>query len=330
MSGTKTAPEAFLEIRGLKKYFGVHGGLLHAVDDVSLSIGRGRTLGLVGESGCGKSTLGRVVIGLIEATGGEVLFDGQDSLKFTGAKRSKFRRRAQIVFQDPFSSLNPRMSVSQLIAEPLVINRACPHRELDARVKKLMDTVGLASRLITSFPHELDGGRRQRIGIARALMLKPEFILCDEPIAALDASIQAQVVNMLQDLQEEFHFTYLFISHDLSMMRYISSRIGVMYLGSLAELAPSRELYERPLHPYTRALLSARPVADPEKARAIKRLPLSMELPSPLDSLPGCPFAPRCPFAKPLCREEKPALRELSPAHFVSCLRADEISRESS
>ena len=328
MSGTKAAPEAFLDIRGLKKYFSVHGGLLHAVDDVSLSIARGCTLGLVGESGCGKSTLGRVVIGLIEATDGEVLFDGQDSLKFTGAKRSEFRRRAQIVFQDPFSSLNPRMSVSQLIAEPLVINRACSHRELDSRVKKLMDTVGLASRLITSFPHELDGGRRQRIGIARALALDPDFNVLDEPVSALDVCIQAQVLNLLEELKKERGYTYLFISHNLSVVRYVSDEVAVMYLGQVVEKADNTTLFKNPVHPYTQALLSAVPTARLSGRR--QRIILEGDVPSPINPPGSCRFMGRCAYRQDECLEGTPPLTEYEPGHFVACRFAGRLTRSRS
>ena len=328
MSGAKAAPEAFLDIRGLKKYFSVHGGLLHAVDDVSLSIARGCTLGLVGESGCGKSTLGRVVIGLIEATDGEVLFDGQDSLKFTGAKRSEFRRRAQIVFQDPFSSLNPRMSVSQLIAEPLVINRACSHRELDSRVKKLMDTVGLASRLITSFPHELDGGRRQRIGIARALALDPDFIVLDEPVSALDVCIQAQVLNLLEELKKERGYTYLFISHNLSVVRYVSDEVAVMYLGQVVEKADNTTLFKNPVHPYTQALLSAVPTARLSGRR--QRIILEGDVPSPINPPGSCRFMGRCAYRQDECLEGTPPLTEYEPGHFVACRFAGRLTRSRS
>ena len=328
MSGAKAAPEAFLDIRGLKKYFSVHGGLLHAVDDVSLSIARGCTLGLVGESGCGKSTLGRVVIGLIEATDGEVLFDGQDSLKFTGAKRSEFRRRAQIVFQDPFSSLNPRMSVSQLIAEPLVINRACSHRELDSRVKKLMDTVGLASRLITSFPHELDGGRRQRIGIARALALDPDFIVLDEPVSALDVCIQAQVLNLLEELKKERGYTYLFISHNLSVVRYVSDEVAVMYLGQVVEKADNTTLFKNPVHPYTQALLSAVPTARLSGRR--QRIILEGDVPSPINPPSSCRFMGRCAYRQDECLEGTPPLTEYEPGHFVACRFAGRLTRSRS
>ena len=324
MSERNASPDTLLDIRGLKKYFNVHGGLLHAVDDVSLTIPRGKTLGLVGESGCGKSTLGRVVIGLIEASGGQVLFNGEDSLKFTGARRAEFRKRAQIVFQDPFSSLNPRMSVSQLIAEPLVINRACPHSELDARVKKLMDTVGLASRLITSFPHELDGGRRQRIGIARALALDPEFIVLDEPVSALDVCIQAQVLNLLDDLKKDRGYTYLFISHNLSVVRYVSNEVAVMYLGQVVEKAENTVLFSEPVHPYTRALLSAVPVARLSGKR--QRIILEGDVPSPINPQPGCRFAGRCAHRQAQCMESDPPLTEFRPGHFVACHRTAQLT----
>ena len=255
--------ENIIDIRGLKKYFKVSSGLLHAVDNVSLTIPKGKTLGLVGESGCGKSTLGRLVIGLIEPTGGEVFFKGKNSLKFGAQERREFLKQAQIVFQDPFSSLNPRMSVYQLIAEPLLINKVyASNEEVSRKVRSLMDTVGLAERLITSFPHELDGGRRQRIGIARALALDPEFIVLDEPVSALDVCIQAQVLNLLADLKEERGYTYLFISHNLSVVRYVSDEVAVMYLGQVVERASNTVLFEEPLHSYTKALLSAVPVAE--------------------------------------------------------------------
>ena len=264
MNAQTEESDVLLDIRHLKKYFDVHNGRLHAVDDVSLTIRRGKTLGLVGESGCGKSTLGRVVIGLIEATGGEVYFNGQDMLKFGAEQRGDFRKRAQIVFQDPFSSLNPRMSVAQQIAEPLLINKACRNRkEIDERVKALMDRVGLVERLATSFPHELDGGRRQRIGVARALALDPEFIVLDEPVSALDVCIQAQILNMLQGLKREQGYTYLFISHNLSVVRYVSDEVAVMYLGQIVEKADNVALFKNPLHPYTQALLSRGPRRPP-------------------------------------------------------------------
>ncbi len=307
-----------LDIRNLKKYFAVPKGQLHAVDDVSIDIRRGETFGLVGESGCGKSTFGRVVIGLIEATGGEVLFHGKESLRLNDTDRSEFRRQAQIVFQDPFSSLNPRMSVSRLIAEPLLINNAyTDKKDLDERVGKLMDTVGLSRRLGTSYPHELDGGRRQRIGIARALALEPEFIVLDEPVSALDVSIQAQVINLLADLQKDRGYTYLFISHDLSVVRYVSTTVGVMYLGKLVEQASNVELFKNPVHPYTQALLSAVPVAKLHYDK--KRILLEGDIPSPINPPASCRFMGRCGYRQPECREKHPDLREVAPGHFVAC-----------
>lgn len=307
-----------LEIRSLKKYFPVRAGLLHAVDDVNLAIPRGKTLGLVGESGCGKSTLGRVVIGLIEATSGSILFNGEDVLKYNSAGRAGFRRKAQIVFQDPFSSLNPRMSVFQLIAEPLLINNVFRSRkETEGRVQELMDTVGLARRLITSFPHELDGGRRQRIGVARALALDPEFIVLDEPVSALDVCIQAQILNLLGDLKRDHGYTYLFISHDLSVVRYVSDEVAVMYLGQIVEKASNTELFRKPLHPYTQALLSAVPVIDLDKRK--DRIVLEGDVPSPINPPAGCRFAPRCRYRQDRCTMETPSLVEVEPGHFVSC-----------
>ena len=310
--------QPLLDIRHAKKHFQVAKGLLHAVDDVSLTIDKGKTLGLVGESGCGKSTLGRLVIGLIEATAGEIFFNGRDSLKFTQAERNEFRKEAQIVFQDPFSSLNPRMSVSKLIAEPLIINNACDSKsDLQNRIMELMDTVGLARRLATSYPHELDGGRRQRIGIARALALNPEFIVLDEPVSALDVSIQAQVLNLLADLKRERGYTYLFISHDLSVVRYVSDDVAVMYLGKVVEKAGNLDLFRSPLHPYTQALLSAVPVAKLNAQK--KRILLEGDVPSPVNPPAGCRFAGRCPYRQPLCLQEGPELQEVEPGHFVAC-----------
>jgi peptide/nickel transport system ATP-binding protein len=326
MSERVAPPDVLLDIRRLKKYFNVRKGLLHAVDDVSLTIRKGRTLGLVGESGCGKSTLGRVVIGLIEATGGEVFFHGSDALKFTAEQRSAFRTQAQIVFQDPFSSLNPRMSVAQQIAEPLLINKACRNKkEIDAKVKELMDTVGLAERIATSFPHELDGGRRQRIGVARALALDPEFIVLDEPVSALDVCIQAQILNLLQELKKERGYTYLFISHNLSVVRYVSDEVAVMYLGQVVEKADNVSLFGKPVHPYTQALLSAVPVArlDAKKERIL----LEGDVPSPIDPAPGCRFAGRCAYRQELCLLDNPVLSEIEPGHFVSCHFAGYLKR---
>jgi peptide/nickel transport system ATP-binding protein len=312
-----------VDIRNLKKYFKVHEGILHAVDDVSLSISKGLTLGLVGESGCGKSTLGRLVIGLLEPTAGEVFFKGADIAALDEKEKARFRRDAQIVFQDPFSSLNPRMSVFQLIAEPLLINKACRgRREVEARVIELMDTVGLAERLVTSFPHELDGGRRQRIGVARALALDPDFIVLDEPVSALDVCIQAQILNLLGDLKKEYGYTYLFISHNLSVVRYVSDEVAVMYLGQVVERSGNMVLFEDPLHPYTQALLSAVPTIGLEEegeVRQKKRVILEGDVPSPVDPPPGCRFAPRCFRRQERCSLESPVLSEVKPGHFAAC-----------
>jgi peptide/nickel transport system ATP-binding protein len=327
-SGSVFTVEAFLDIRGLKKYFKVHQGVLHAVDDVSLTVAQGKTLGLVGESGCGKSTLGRLAIGLLEPTSGEVFFKGKNIFSMSGKEKSVFRRNAQIVFQDPFSSLNPRMSVFQLIAEPLLINDACRRGELEGKVKSLMDTVGLATRLTTSFPHELDGGRRQRIGVARALALSPDFIVLDEPVSALDVCVQAQILNLLSDLKKEYGYTYLFISHNLSVVRYVSDEVAVMYLGQVVERSGNRILFQDPLHPYTEALLSAIPAVDPDrKKNGGRRLILEGDVPSPVDPPPGCRFAPRCFRRQDRCHLEAPALAEARPGHFVACHRVFEPQR---
>ncbi len=318
MSSAATAAP-LLETRDLKKYFFTPKGPLHAVDDVSISIARGETLGLVGESGCGKSTLGRVVIRLLEATGGSVRMEGEDIVTYDKGKLRDFRKRAQMVFQDPYSSLNPRLSVEQLISEPLRIHTIYPNeRETSARVKELMDTVGLAQRLATSFPHELDGGRRQRIGVARALALNPEFIVLDEPVSALDVCIQAQILNLLQDLKDEFQYTYLFITHDLSVIRHISNRIAVMYLGKVIELADRLELFENPRHPYTRALLSAIPVPRLDTERK-GRILLEGDVPSPVNPPAGCRFYGRCPSRQDDCLQKHPDLEEASAGHFLAC-----------
>lgn len=308
-----------IETRGLKKYFHSPLGPLHAVDDVSFTIMPGKTLGVVGESGCGKSTLGRVLLRLIDATGGEVLYNGEDILRSGKDSMRKLRKEMQIIFQDPYSSLNPRMSVSALIAEPMVSNRMYRRKkDMEKRVFELMDTVGLAGRLFNAYPHELDGGRRQRIGVARALSVNPRFIVCDEPVSALDVSIQAQILNLLMDLQEEFHLTYLFITHDLSVVKHISDDIMVMYLGQCVELAPKRELFANPLHPYTRALLRAIPVPD-LRYKGKKREILKGEVSSPINPKPGCRFAPRCAEMNESCRREVFELREVSEGHFVAC-----------
>jgi peptide/nickel transport system ATP-binding protein len=316
----------FLETRNLKKYFATPRGPLHAVDDVNLAIAKGETLGLVGESGCGKSTLGRVVIRLLEATDGAVLHDGRDIVRFDRQSLRGFRRRAQMVFQDPYSSLNPRLSVEQLIAEPLRIHKVFPgERETNARVRQLMDTVGLAQRLATSYPHELDGGRRQRIGVARALALNPDFIVLDEPVSALDVCIQAQILNLLQDLKEEFKYTYLFITHDLSVVRHISNRIAVMYLGKVIELADRLEIFNNPQHPYTQALLSAIPAPRMNVSRK-GRIILEGDVPSPVNPPAGCRFYGRCPSRRNGCEEAAPELREVSPGHFLACYHPGPIA----
>ena len=313
-----------LEVRNLKKYFNTKNGLLHAVDNVSFSIEEGRTLGVVGESGCGKSTLGRVVLHLLPATEGQILFCGEDISNPKKAKLHELRRNMQMVFQDPYSSLNPRQSVAEIIGEPLKVYHVCRSKqELDERVREIMDTVGLPERYQHSYPHELDGGRRQRIGIGRALALNPKFIVCDEPVSALDVSIQAQILNLMMDLQEEKKLTYMFITHDLSVVKHISDHIGVMYLGKLVEKCETRELFKNQLHPYTKALLSAIPRIDIDNPS--KRTILRGEITSPIDPKPGCRFAPRCPYATKACFEQDPELRELAPGHFVSCHRVEEI-----
>ena len=316
---------ALVEVKNLKKYFYGPKGAVHAVDDVTMNIDAGETMGVVGESGCGKSTLGRTIIHLQKSTGGSVHFNGKDITNPTPQELKKLRSDVQIIFQDPYSSLNPRMTVEDTIKEPLLISGKCDKQNVDAETERLMDMVGIARRIKMSYPHELDGGRRQRVGIARALALDPKFIVCDEPIAALDVSIQAQVVNMLEDLQNEFGLTYLFAAHDLSMVRYISTRIGVMYLGTLVEVAESNELYTNPMHPYTKALLSAIPIVDPLKAREHKRIQLKGELPSPMNIPEGCRFVTRCPYATEACKNGVPKLQEISKGHSVACHRAKEI-----
>lgn len=317
--------EKFLEVHDLKKYFKTGGGTLHAVDRVSFDLEEGKTLGVVGESGCGKSTLGRTVLGLIEATDGQVLFQGRDVTHLRGEARRKLSQDMQIIFQDPFSSLDPRKSVWAQIADPLRIHKAYRKKaDLNKRVAELMDTVGLARRLTYSYPHELDGGRRQRIGVARALALNPKFIVCDEPVSALDVSIQAQILNLLQDLQEQHGLTYMFITHDLSVVRHISNEIMVMYVGCMVEKSPAKELFKYPLHPYTKGLLSAIPIPNIRHKR--KRIIMKGELTSPVDPKPGCRFANRCPYAKDVCRQEQPAYEEIMPGHFTACHFVREIN----
>lgn len=313
-----------LEVKDLKKYFKTAKGMLHAVDGITFAIQAGETLGVVGESGCGKSTLGRTILHLADSTGGQIFFNGKDVTKVSKKELKALRRDMQIIFQDPFASLNPRMSLSETIAEPMLIDGRLSKQEIEQRVYKLMDTVGLARRLLNSYPHELDGGRRQRIGVARALALNPKFLVCDEPVSALDVSIQAQIINLMLDLQEEMELTYMFITHDLSVVRYISQNILVMYLGQMVEKCQADRLFELPLHPYTKALLSAIPEPDIHKEK--KRIILNGELTSPINPKPGCRFAPRCIYAKEECFKEEPALRELEKGHVVACHCAEEIN----
>ncbi|WP_297597099.1 oligopeptide/dipeptide ABC transporter ATP-binding protein [uncultured Cetobacterium sp.] len=310
--------DKILEVKNLKKYFNTPKGLLHAVDGVNFSIERGKTLGVVGESGCGKSTTGRVVLRLLEATDGEVYFEGRNIRECNKDEMVKLREEMQIIFQDPYASLNPRMTISEIIAEPLIIHKKCKNKEeLQEKVSNLMEIVGLGARLMNTYPHELDGGRRQRIGIARALALNPKFIVCDEPVSALDVSIQAQVLNLMKDLQEEFGLTYMFITHDLSVVKHFSDDIAVMYLGELVEKAPAKELFKNPVHPYTKALLSAIPV--PSLKHKMSRERLKGEITSPIDPGVGCRFRKRCPLATPECATSTPILKEISPDHFYAC-----------
>ena len=308
-----------IETRELKKYFKTSKGMLHAVDGVNLSISAGSTLGVVGESGCGKSTLGRTILRLIEPTSGEILYNGQNIAAYNTRQMLSIRKEMQIIFQDPFSSLNPRMSVRDIIAEPIRVCKLChSNAEINQRVDRLMDTVGLASRFENAYPHELDGGRRQRIGIARALAVEPKFIVCDEPVSALDVSIQAQILNLLMDLQETMGLTYMFITHDLSVVKHISNEIAVMYLGQCVERVASERLFENPLHPYTKALLSAIPIPKlmpRERGAGV----IKGEVSNPIDPKPGCRFAARCPLASARCQEEDLHLIEAEPGHFVAC-----------
>lgn len=310
---------ALVELQDLKKYFNVGNGMLHAVDGITLSIQQGQTLGVVGESGCGKSTLGRTVLKLLEPTAGKVYFDGEDITDYKKSQMRRVRHHMQMIFQDPYSSLNPRMSVQELIAEPILTNKLFRKKgEVYEKVAELMNTVGLAQRLSGAYPHELDGGRRQRIGVARALALNPKLIICDEPVSALDVSIQAQILNLLMDLQEEKGLTYMFITHDLSVVRHISTEIAVMYRGKCIELSPSRELFKNPLHPYTKALLSA--ILVPKAEMRHKKIEIIRgEVSSPVNPPPGCRFAARCTLASEACTGEEIPLREVSPGHSVAC-----------
>ncbi len=309
--------DIILEVKNLKKYFKTPKGMLHAVDDVSFTIERGKTLGIVGESGCGKSTTGRCILRLIEPTSGEVIFDGVDITKLSVNEMRKKREEMQIVFQDPFASLDPRQTVFRAIAEPIRFHKLLSNeKEIEVRVLELMKTVGLAERLRNSYPHELDGGRRQRIGIARALSLNPKFIVCDEPVSALDVSIQAQILNLLKELQKKMGLTYIFITHNLSVVNYFADDIAVMYLGQLIEKAPATELFENPLHPYTKALLSAIPTPD---LKETERILLKGEISSPVEPEDECRFKKRCFTCNEKCNGPCPALREVKPGHFVAC-----------
>lgn len=319
--------EVLVEIRNLKKYFPIMRGIIFqrqigavkAVDDVTFDIFKGETLGLVGESGCGKTTTGRTLLQLYRPTGGKVIFDGVDLTQEKGKSLRNMRKRIQMIFQDPYASLNSRWTISRIIREPLKVHRLYPGAEQDNRVKELLELVQLNVHHMNRYPHEFSGGQRQRIGIARALASNPEFIVCDEPISALDVSIQAQVVNLLEDLQDQFGLTYLFIAHDLSMVRHICDRVAVMYLGVIVELADRDELYTEPLHPYTQALLSAVPIPDPQMTRSRTRVILEGDPPSPADPPGGCHFHPRCPHVKEHCKTEKPILLEVKPNHWVAC-----------
>ena len=314
-----------LEVIGLKKYFNVaNGGLLHAVDDVSFKIERGETLGIVGESGCGKSTLGRTILRLHEPTAGKVIFEGMDICSFDKEEMRQMRKEMQIIFQDPYASLNPRFTISQIIEEPLKLHNICKTAaERREKVEELMALTGLSKRMYNMYPHEFDGGRRQRVVIARALALNPKFIICDEPVSALDVSVQAQIINLMMELQEKLGLTYVFISHDMSVIKHISTNIGVMYLGQMIEKASKNEIFKHPLHPYTIALLSAIPSVNIREKK--EKIILKGEIGSPVNPKPGCRFAPRCPFATEQCRKENPVFREVQPDHFVACHRVDEM-----
>ncbi|MCA9944689.1 MAG: dipeptide ABC transporter ATP-binding protein [Anaerolineales bacterium] len=328
MTAATNGSETLVAVKDLKKHFPIQRGIViqrtvgavKAVDGVTFNIARGETLGLVGESGCGKSTAGRTILGLYPATEGEIAIAGLDVRAAAGKTLQQVRRKAQMIFQDPYASLNPRWTVNAIVSEPLRVHKLLPNEKARSeRVKELMELVGLSSRYVNRFPHEFSGGQRQRIGVARALASEPEFIVCDEPISALDVSIQAQVVNLLEDLQTQFNLTYLFIAHDLSMVRHICTRVAVMYLGVMAELAEKDELYENPLHPYTQALLSAVPVPDPKKSRKRQRIILTGDVPSPIDPPSGCRFHTRCPIAQPHCAQHEPVWRQVKEGHFVAC-----------
>lgn len=318
--------DKIIEVKGLKKYFTKNKGFItkqlevvKAVDNVSFYIRKGETLGLVGESGCGKSTTGRTILRLYEPTEGEILYDGVDIAKFNKNQLMSYRKKMQMIFQDPYASLNSRMTVSDIVGEPLDIHKLAHGKEREERIFSLLDTVGLNKDHAARYPHEFSGGQRQRIGIARALAVDPEFIICDEPISALDVSIQAQVINMLEDLQNERGLTYLFIAHDLSMVKHISNRVGVMYLGSMVELTSSKELYKNPIHPYTKALLSSIPIPDPDESEKSQRIVLEGDVPSPVNPPSGCKFRTRCRYAMDICKEQEPIFQEVEKEHFAAC-----------
>lgn len=312
--------ENLIEIKNLCKYFPAgKKRTLKAVDNVSLTIAKGETLGLVGESGCGKTTCGRTILKLYPPTSGQIFFDGEDVSHIKGKGLLNFKKRAQMIFQDPYSSLDPRMTIAEIISEGMTVHNHLSNQEKQEKVNELLGKVGLTEDYANRFAHELSGGQRQRIGIARALAVEPEFIVCDEPISALDVSIQAQIINLLIKLQKENHLTYLFISHDLSVVRHISDRVGIMYLGSMVELGSSQAIFGQPLHPYTKALISAIPEADPDSEKIRKRIPLEGEVPSPIDPPSGCKFRPRCAYATDKCAQEIPTWEEAAPGHFVAC-----------
>lgn len=317
--------EILYDVQGLSRYFPSKRGVVKAVDDVSFQIRKGETFSLVGESGCGKTTCGRTLLGVYSKTAGKVLYHGVDKDSLSKAQQKEYLQKNQMIFQDPYACLDPRMSIASIIEEGMKVHFSYSASERTAICADLLHKVGLPAEFLSRFPHELSGGQRQRIGIARALAMNPEFIVCDEPIAALDVSIQAQVVNLLIRLQKEMGLTYLFISHDLSMVKHISDKIAVMYLGSIVELGTPDVLYNRPMHPYSKALLSAIPVADPDGNWAKKRIPLTGEVPSPVDAPAGCKFWKRCPYAKETCKEQRPALRELETGHFVACHFTEEL-----
>lgn len=321
-----TDNQMLLEVKNLVKHFPILAGVfqrqvgvVHAVDGISFDMRKGETFGLVGESGCGKSTAGRTILQLYRPTSGSVIFDGIDLTETKGEELRRLRRRMQMIFQDPYASLNPRMSVREILAEPLVVHNAAKGQEVNERVNELLNIVRLSPGFAARYPHEFSGGQRQRIGVARALALEPEFIVCDEPISALDVSIQAQVINLLEDLQSRFNLAYLFIAHDLSVVRHISQRVAVMYLGVLVEMAERNELYSHPLHPYTQALLSAVPIPDPFKEEKRQRIILEGDVPSPVNPPSGCHFRTRCPLAEKICAEKDPEWREVAPGHWVAC-----------